>query len=122
MLHKMISNTVKHYKIEDAYGADDIMLMYENNHMLAKYAKIATLDQDMRMLSSIIDFGEKPIHFALNPECADICLDGVELTDDGILIPKKKNSTSMHLENTSETSSQKLSTKDDKITKYREML
>lgn len=68
MLHKMISNTVKHYKIEETYNADDIMKIYDNNNMVNTFAKVATLDQDMRMLSSIIDFGEKPIHFLLNPK------------------------------------------------------
>lgn len=63
----MISNTLKHYKIEEVYDADMILKIYEDNHILGKYAQVATRNQDMRMLSSIIDFGEKPIHFILNP-------------------------------------------------------
>ena len=95
MLHKMVSNTLKHYKIDSVYSADDIMNIYDRHNMVNRFAKMATLDQDMRMLSSIIDFGEKPIHYLLNPSCKDDKLDGIKILDDGIIVPKKsKNSKS----------------------------
>lgn len=122
MLHKMIGNTVKHYKIEEKYDADKIMKMFEQNHLLQKYSKLATLDQDMRMLSSIIDFGEKPIHFALNPSCVEMKLDGVKLTKDGILIPKKRPISAARSENQSESSSKSASIDEDKLKRYKSML
>jgi len=122
MLHKMVGNTTKHYRIEEVFDADQIMTIYEQNYMIQKYSKIATLDQDMRMLSSIIDFGEKPLHFALNPNWVETKLDGVRLADDGILIPNKKPKSSVRLENEASNQPNETLSKQEKIKKYKSML
>lgn len=123
MLHKMIGNSLKHYRLDDVYDADMILKMFEDNHILSKYAQIATKNQDMRMLSSIIDFGEKPIHFVLNPNWTDKKLDSIKITDDGILIPKKRpGSASAQSADSCSVSSQHLSNKDHKQPKYNDVL
>ena len=121
MLHKMISNTLKHYKLDDVYDADEIMRIYDKNDMVNRFAKMATLDQDMRMLSSIIDFGEKPIHFLLNPDRKDDRLDGVKILDDGILIPKKRPTSAVKSTN-GQCTAQKLSNQDKKRERIKELL
>ena len=121
MLHKMVSNSLKHYRLDDVYDADMILKMFEENHILTKYAQVATKNQDMRMLSSIIDFGEKPIHFVLNPKWNEKKLDSIKITEDGILIPKKRPTTAQSAESGS-VSSQHLSNKENKQPKYNDVL
>lgn len=64
-LHKIVTNTLKYYQINENYDSDIIMKLY-GDYGLLQYASLATNDSDPRMLNSIIDFGEYPIAKVFN--------------------------------------------------------
>lgn len=84
-LHKIVTNTLKHYQFNENYTADTIMRLY-SDHDLIKYASVATNNADPKELNTFIDLGEYPIAKVFN---------------------KKKKSEINDLEVQSETSSQR---------------
>ena len=64
VLHKMISNTLKHYEIEGTYSADDVVRILRRNKLLT-YTEAATQNGSVKSLNSIIDLGSKPLQTIL---------------------------------------------------------
>lgn len=60
ILHKMVSNTLGYYQLNDYFNTDQIMKLF-SDHDLMKYWDAATNNSDVNELNSRIDLGEYPI-------------------------------------------------------------
>ena len=65
ILHKMISNTLGYYQLDNYYETDQIMKLFAD-HDLMKFWDAATNNSDLNELNSRIDLGEYPISRFIN--------------------------------------------------------